>query len=236
MKETFEAIKLGLQTLVYAAILVLIVSLFVRPDLTAERAGAFFKAFQDHNINIKIAALGFNISPQEVKELTDQSSVLDEVKISGGCLSDANCDAEEMEQLAALLEIENVTGYLRSEDQLSVTTTEDGEVSVAAVPGNAPVVIPDWLVVLGADRTLEAAQDEQQFIEDRLPGTSTDILRRDGWYRTVVYFDSADAANLALPGLERASRQKGIYVRATQIWCKGQVLQETGDYISCGES
>lgn len=236
MKETFEAIKLGLQTLVYAGILGLIASLFIRPDITAERAGAFFKAFQDNNINIKIAALGFNISPQEVKELTEQSSVLDEVKINATCLGTADCSTVQMEQLAALLEIDNVTGYLKSEDQITITVPADGgEPEVAAVPGNAPAVLQDWVVVLGADRTLEAAEDEKRFVEDRLPGTFVDILRRDGWYRTVVYFETAEQANAAMPELERAARQKGIYVRATQIWCKGNTLQETGGYFSCGE-
>lgn len=243
MKAHIESIKLGLQTLVYLALLALIVSLFFKPEFTAKRTGDFFKAFQDHDINIKIAALGFNISPREVKELTAQSSTLDQVKLSASCLASRDCSGAQQAELASLLELEQVGLYLSKTEwpkvaEPSVVVPDPNNTE----PGAAPVIIVeervpefgDWVVVLGADRSLEAALDEQQKIAARAPLNEIELINRDGFFRTVAFFDSRAAADAALPVLELAARRKGIYARATTIWCEGEMARGADGVISCG--
>ncbi|EPX77132.1 SPOR domain-containing protein [Litoreibacter arenae] len=244
MKARIEAIKLALQTLVYLALLALIASLFFKPEFTAKRTGDFFKAFQDHDINIKIAAMGFNISPREVKELTEQSSVLDQAKLSGACLARGRCSDEEQTQLASILQIEQVSLYLEKAAEPDVdpsssspptASNEQGVLeSAIMVPEPAPVGVGDWVVVLGADRSLDAARDEQRQIAARLDRIEIDLILRDNWYRTVAFFETAAQAEAALPTLEQAARRKGIYARATTIWCEGAVVTGQDGIIACG--
>lgn len=241
MKARLEAIKLALQTLVYVALLGLIASLFFKPEFTAKRTGDFFKAFQDHDINIKIAAMGFNISPREVKELTEQSSVLDQVKLSGACLGSGQCSGQEQAELASILQIEQVSVYLAKAAEPNLRPEPVGpsdDVGTALgqifVPDPVPVGVGDWVVVLGADRNLDAAKDEQRQIEGRVDQIEIELILRDNWYRTVAFFDTAEQAEAALPMLEQAARRKGIYARATAIWCEGAAVMGGDGVIACG--
>ncbi|SFR38826.1 SPOR domain-containing protein [Litoreibacter janthinus] len=241
MKAQIEAVKLALQTLVYLALLALIASLFFKPEFTAKRTGNFFKAFQDHDINIKIAAMGFNISPREVKELTEQSSVLDQVKLSGECLGRGQCNSDEQAQLASLLQIEQVGAYLAksggAEATVEPVVISEGNETVSSgiiVPGPSDDGVGEWVVVLGADRSLDAAQDEQRKIAGRVDQVQIELILRDNWYRTVAFFDTADQAEAALPALEQAARRKGIYARSTAIWCEGTVSTGSDGVIACG--
>lgn len=227
MKEKIEALKLGLQVIVYCALIVLIGSLFVKPEFTAKRTGDFFKAFQAHDINIKIAALGFNISAQEVKELVQQTAVLDQAQVAASCLADGDCDQAQQRDLAKILQVSKVEEYLTP----PVVVSDDDGLNSAIVTRDDS---RDWVIVTGADRTEEAARDEVNRIAPLAQVPDTGLIRRDGWYRTVAFFPTAEAAEAAVEAVRRAARSDAVYVRSTQIWCEGRAELVERDIYACG--
>lgn len=85
---------------------------------------------------------------------------------------------------------------------------------------------PDaWVIVVGADRELSAAENEvRRAIKAGFQSAS--IVRRDGWYRTVVPMDSRTSAEAELPNVIQRIRN-GAYIRNLADWCSS--LRSVGD-------
>lgn len=86
-----------------------------------------------------------------------------------------------------------------------------------------------WAVVFGADRSLAEAQAEVNRLARQTAFKTAQILLRSGSYRTVVQFDSRNAAEDAL-GQMRAIRSSS-YVVDMNRWCPNSSQQK--GYLDC---
>ncbi len=78
-------------------------------------------------------------------------------------------------------------------------------------------------VVFGADKSPQAAMDEVQKVTR--PPVSADpviLYKRQGWWRSVAYFGTRDAANGQLGGIK--SIEPGAYVVDISSWCPTPIL------------
>jgi len=81
-------------------------------------------------------------------------------------------------------------------------------------PDIAPAV--GFGIVFGGDRTPEAAMDEVRKV-NAATGNPVILYHRQGWWRSVAYFGTTDAANRALPALKKLSSD--AYVVDISKWC-----------------
>ncbi len=86
-----------------------------------------------------------------------------------------------------------------------------------------------WGVIISADHELSPAQYEVESAGEK-GFKGAQIYERDGWYRTVLRFDSKEEALNSLPDLQSKIR-KGVYLVNLSSWCSGQTLKDR--IISC---
>ncbi|MGG5890127.1 toll/interleukin-1 receptor domain-containing protein [Falsiroseomonas sp. HC035] len=100
---------------------------------------------------------------------------------------------------------------------------ERGEASSAL-----PVAPVAALVVFGADNSAAAARPEvDRAKQNGFP--SATIYRRQGSYRSVIEFPTAQAANAALPQIRALSQtSRGAYVRQLLAWCPNGTREANG--------
>jgi len=98
--------------------------------------------------------------------------------------------------------------------------------SVNAAPG-------EFIVVFGGDRSLTAAQDEISWA--RSSGiTDVGIYMRDGVYRSVAHFATAEAQRSGLDTLRKLSTwSRDAYARQLSSWCANRVSDVAG-FTVCG--
>jgi len=114
-----------------------------------------------------------------------------------------------------------------------VKLTDDARselVESRALPMPRSATAGPWVVVMGADKTLESAQDELN--RARQAGyPAARILLREGWYRTVVPFAEKSDAVQALDVISRL--RNGSYVRQLDQWCSRLIPSEEGEFENC---
>jgi hypothetical protein len=92
---------------------------------------------------------------------------------------------------------------------------------------------PKFVVVLGADKDLDAASYE--VTRARNAGfDSAEIMLRDGWYRTALPFASLQAAEQALPRIRQELRSSS-YIRSAGDWCSSLGWNADGKFWTCGD-
>ena len=74
-----------------------------------------------------------------------------------------------------------------------------------------------WSIVFGADRTIESGQDE---IDKALAMDYTNaiLVRRNGWYRSVIKFSSMTEAQTNIHQINQEIR-RGSYIVDLDSWC-----------------
>ena len=130
------------------------------------------------------------------------------------------------EYLKDFLAVQKITSESEREKLENVIENlENTEVTILETIKNLERKIPEtfdstengWLVVFGADKTIAAAQDEinranQKNYENAI------IVKRDGWYRSVIRFDNKNEAQNQLENIQNQLR-KGSYIRNLNTWC-----------------
>lgn len=113
------------------------------------------------------------------------------------------------------------------------------EVTATSAPGTGTQAQPvpsnrkPWVVVVGADRTLKAAQAEVGIAKSK-GFEDASILFRDDWYRTVVPFATEQQAAAKLSEISAQIRE-GSFIRNLGNWCGKLESRESGEgkYDKC---
>ena len=110
-----------------------------------------------------------------------------------------------------------------SQTHLGFAKQQIQEVTSATTPRTdtqtqpVPSASKPWAVVVGADRTLKAAQDEVRLAKSK-GFENAKILLRGNQYRTVIPFATEKEADDKLPQISKQIRE-GSYVRDLNKWC-----------------
>jgi hypothetical protein len=108
-----------------------------------------------------------------------------------------------------------------------------GTVTSSTIPAPASQSAPrdehSWIVVLGADRTLDEASFEVRRAEKQ-GYDNAQVIKRAGWYRTVIPFDTEERAQSELANISENLRQ-GAYIRDLLTWCIDR--RESAGYTEC---
>lgn len=215
MKETLDAWKSGLQLVIFGVLTIMAVSLVIYPNFVAARISAVFTALSEQGLETEVKVGGVTIKQSEgQQDVVSQFAQVEATKLRALCLTSQNCSAAEQQEIAAGLGLESVGEY----QSIMVNATE----------------IPGWVVVLGADQAEEAARFELDKVSGVSEAVEVGLMLREGYFRTVAYFNSPEAAADALPELEAAVGNLGAYVRSVTIWCEGKVDKRDGDLVICG--
>ncbi|MEP3348035.1 MAG: hypothetical protein ABJN34_03485 [Litoreibacter sp.] len=216
MKETFEDWKMRFQLALYAVLAFVVISLVVYPPFVAKRVGDTFKALAANGLNFQVVNGKVSIAQSEGQlEAIETAAKFDEVRLNAVCLVTEDCSDGELETIIQGLSIKGVASY-------------------QTVSGTSAAGFPEWVVVVGADRTIEAARYELQKISNKNGVEDAGLVLRDGWYRTVAYFHTSEAAKLALPGLEEIVGNEGAYIRSLTLWCEGEIEKKDAEVVTCG--
>lgn len=145
---------------------------------------------------------------------------INELEKAVGCLAG---------QKSLCISLENSTPSL----QQIVESVGDSSGSAFEVSDGIPADAA-WIIVSGADRTVESARDELRRVQEL--GYPAELIFVDGWYRTVGVFPSADEAEAAIDQF-RSTIREDAYVRQLARWCGGfsrdPVVDGDGDFIRC---
>lgn len=75
----------------------------------------------------------------------------------------------------------------------------------------------EWIIVVGADKTLESAEFERSKLTDA--GFEGQIVRRGSWFRTIALFPDGTLAQAAEQQI-RTIMNRDVYVLPFSSWCK----------------
>jgi hypothetical protein len=152
---------------------------------------------------------GLKKSVQQLKDLFDSTKKqLDEANAKLVSGSQGAVPAGDLtSQIAKATDYANQ--QLRSSAAASVEATK-----VIQQPDIAPAV--GFGIVFGGDKTPEAAMDEVKKVADAT-GNPVILYHRQGSWRSVAYFGTADAAARALPALKKV--RPDAYVVDISKWC-----------------
>jgi cell division septation protein DedD len=184
----------------------------------------------------------------EVTRLADQLALLDGRRQSLEqllqCQAAQDCTSEQQSELASIIETDPVARNNPTRDQALVEITRQVQTAlsetnrVAAKGRPLPVpaetnpngAVPDtWVVVFGADKTIESAQYELETLTRA--GFQGYIVRRGSWFRTLATFPSQEAADSNAPAISRAVGRQ-VFVLNLEQWCPG--IRDRADGIkSC---
>lgn len=132
-----------------------------------------------------------------------------------------------------------ITFISSSQQHLGFIKQQSQEATGASAPENSTQTQPvpsnrkSWVVVVGADLTLKAAQAEVVIAKARgFKGAS--ILFRDDWYRTVLPFATEQQAAAKLAEISTQIRE-GSFIRDLNKWCGKLEARESGEgrYDEC---
>lgn len=237
-KDVLDRLKLSLELLIYTAVIGVILLAIFRADIVG---GRISQIFREAGWNLKeVTLFGAKLEPlteaaakaeSDLKEITARySAAIDLLK----CQSSSNCDATQASMIGDLIGTEpsiisQVSGSIDAVNQ-AIREAETLNSALQATQPETPASGGGWIAIVGADRTVESANDEVK----RLRANDFDkagLLFADGWYRTVVFFDSREAAQAALPTITRVLG-RAPYIREFDKWCRGAV--QGPDFIRCG--
>lgn len=147
-----------------------------------------------------------------------------------GEISKSTVDSGIDEVIALIASSQAHLGFAKQQIQ------EAASVAFPAVASPAQLAITDnkpWAIIVGADRTLAAAQDELKAAKSK-GFENVRILLRDDWYRTAISFATEQQANAKLPEVVKQIRE-GAYVRDLNKWCGKLQLRvsDTGEFEEC---
>ncbi|MEM7190306.1 MAG: SPOR domain-containing protein [Pseudomonadota bacterium] len=128
------------------------------------------------------------------------------------CQANSVCDGD---QDAAIAELTGTPATVRAPTPIIAELQES---VIAAEPNDA-----EWLIVVGADKSLPRAEDELRKLTDA--GYNGQIVRRGTWLRTIARFPNGDEAQAAESNVRQIMGRQ-VFVLAFANWCKSPT---TGD-------
>jgi hypothetical protein len=237
-KDQLERAKLSLEMVVYVVVISVVILLLWRGDYFAGKIGQAI-----NRAGLKVEEVNLWLIKLKVSSdtLSTAQATLADYKALIACTHRRNCTPAQVTSVESLVGgISNPqTATVEREINEAIQQTEQlvqtAEERIARDQPALRDVIAQrtaaggWIALIGADRTLPAAQDEVDRVKSSFP--RTDILFADGWYRTVVRFDSEADARAASSQI-RSLTKREPYVREFNLWCPGAVAQP--GFTRCG--
>lgn len=118
-----------------------------------------------------------------------------------------------------------------AQNRLGFTKKQIEEIVSVSPSPTQPRNADQWVVVIGADSTIDGAKDEVKTAKSK-GFENVRILLRDGWYRTVIGFSSEKEAKDAVPDISNQIRE-GSYPRNLTTWCEKIIMDKSGEFEEC---
>ncbi|MGX1790355.1 SPOR domain-containing protein [Bosea sp. NPDC055332] len=246
-KDILERIKLAFGIAIGGLLLVLLTAMLIWPGRVAggmakhlAAAGIEVSKFAFLGVEAKIIKAGEVVEEAAAKarsELDKANARLAELQHLLRCLGAGTCSAAEQAKIAALRtsaadpspvmeaareDLDNVIKVVRQ--------------ATAVLTTLAPLVSTGeraWIAISGGDRDLAAAQHEVEKLRAAgFPAGQIGLLLQDGWYRTVLYYPTREAANNAATAIAKALGRQP-YFREFNRWCPNAVEVEN-KFVRCG--
>lgn len=123
-----------------------------------------------------------------------------------GCSVNQNCSEQQLSEIASVVGLpvkRSPEGSALSDLQEAVVSAESSSEA--------------WIIVVGADKTLESAEFERSKLTEA--GFEGQIVRRGSWFRTIARFGDGASAQSAEQRI-RAIMDRDVYVLPFSNWCK----------------
>ena len=210
VKEMREALALARDVVIVVAVAILILA----PQWTVPTFQSIGRALSQAGFTkVSIAGLEQDLERyrEDVQDARLNTQLAGETikEVSQRLANNASIPSDTREQLARAGALVGQTS-----ETLAIAEQRVERTAQAAIGAGPP---DSWAAVIGADRELGSAQDEViRAAKAGFPGAF--IVRRDGWYRTVIPMPSREIAEARLPEISRLIRS-GAYVRNLGQWC-----------------
>lgn len=211
--KLIESIHKVLQIILLLSLILIAGSLILRPDKFGKHTASIFKTLESHGIELKLGPSGPTVSytPAEAKEALTEQLTIDSIASKATCLGDQSCTPEDQQKLSLALGIKA--------EQAPPTEEESP-------------YIDKWIVIFGADRSIEAARHEIRKADPL--GYELKLILVDGWYRSIAIFSSRASAQAALPHFQVSLAKPDAYIRLLTRWCSTpQPSALHADVIDC---
>ena len=210
-----DTVLKSLQALTLLIVIGLVGCLVVFPDAFGAKAREIFIALEKHDITLEVGPDGPTVSytRSEAAEALQAQSSVDGLLNEVPCLMNLDCDSTAQRLIV---------------DALNVSIVADDD----QAPQQGDQFTNTWIVIFGADRTLQAAEFEINSAQEL--GYELGLIFLDGWYRSVAIFQSQAAAEQALPRVQAELDKDDAYVRSLTRWCSDhQVIEAGTSFVSC---
>ncbi len=173
---------------------------------------------EDYDLHLTIGPNGpglthsRTITDDEAKDALDLQTRIDAIARDYDCLVAQSCPVADLRTLAELLNFPQV-------DQSKLENQSHPQHDT-------------WIVIFGADRTIESANFEIK--RAKALGYNAELVLLDGWFRSVATFDTEEEAFQSLTPIQAEMNRPDAYVRLLNRWCENstQVDFET-PYTKC---
>lgn len=221
-KDGLERTKLSLEILTYAGAVAAIAVFVLNPGVV----GAWLKSLGVSSLSTPLGDVKF--AEDAVRASTDKLAIsrdataelqarLDVTTKALECERSADCTPAPATPSTAAIVAGNIAAYKTATQVVSALNTQvqRNETALAKITP-APSVTGQWLVVVGAEPTAAAAEFERQKLARTYPQAK--VIQRDGFYRTVIPFDTTTEARAANAAIEKSTGTVP-YIRSEADWC-----------------
>ncbi|MEL6477517.1 MAG: hypothetical protein AAFR17_09330 [Pseudomonadota bacterium] len=232
MKTVLETANTGIEFLLKIALLSVVIYAVAFPENIVSRVrGALETAGLDVT-KLTLWGVELRLSAGEATTMQarlDQQRVeLDEVKRSNAdmldlmaCLNDQSCDQDQTARIAELVgageaQLAGIEALGSTLDSAAIQISAAAVAEVEAGPPPPVAASTPWVIVVGADRSLDEAEVEATRLSRG--GYTADIVRRGSYFRTIAEFTSQAAAAQAKPAVQ-SLMGRPVFVLEMAAWC-----------------
>jgi hypothetical protein len=231
-KDQLERAKLTLELIIYFTVVIFIAVAVIAPQRISQALSSVFARSGAQLEEVDLLFVKFKLTDT----LSDAQSTIITLRKLVVCEKARTCTPEQSQAIdkyvsegdkpgattTALTDAIKNAESIRAKIQQQ--TTSEGRAEVVAKSDN-------WIVIFSASQSLDGAKFEIGNTKKDFP--KTQILFSDGWYRTVVVFDTESEAKNAVGKIASLTRQQP-YVRNLNAWCPNAVAK--ADFTQCGSA
>jgi hypothetical protein len=229
-KDHLERAKLSFEIFAYLALITLFVvivffhrGVIQRVQAAMGDVGIKVDELNAFGVKLKLATESLTISRSSIENLTTYIV----------CLQNLDCSPDQLKEISQITtgKSPRVTSIESRIDE-SIRETESAiraiDRRVEQASASQQDASSDWILIFGADRSIEAAEWEISKVKNRF--SRTQILFSDSWFRPVVRFATEQEARFSIPEIAKlVGRQP--YVRYLGTWCRNPIAQPR--YVEC---
>lgn len=205
-----ENILKCLQALVLLTVLLIVIGLVVFTDYFAQQTQRVFAKLSEYDLGLELGTKGLTLTytAKDAVEAISEQAKLDELRMIGPCLIEGSCKAEEMIEIASVIDFQQSQAQVQQESK--------------------------WIVVFAASED-PTEQVGERFILARA-GYDVNRLRKDNVFRFFIAYSDRQTAESELPKIQSLAGRTDSFIRALDEWCPDRTFIDTQpSYLQCSD-